>query len=312
VRSDDWGTTWSAPTYLTTSGAWHQAPCNVWYAHGKVYLVMEHNTDPHFRGWAVSRLAPVVMAARVDDDLTRPEAWTFSNELSFNQALEEYARPQMIGVPFFRPGPQAPRNPGDRRYMNLIGWLETNIVQITDPDHVWYDPSGRSFLLLARAHTGSTNLACLARAVEAEDGSLTVSLQRAPSGEPILYVPLPGGHLKFHIVYDDRLRLYWLVSNQSTDSMTRPDRLPRDRFNLPNNERNRLALYFSRNCVDWCFAGMVAIGATPKESRHYASMVIDGNDLLVLSRSGDAQACSAHDGDLITLHRVRNFRSLVY
>ncbi len=314
VRSDDWGDTWGEPVKLTEGQSWHQAPCNVWYARGKVYLVMERNTntDPSFRGWAVSRLAPVVMAARVGDDLTRREAWTFSGELSFLQVLERYGKPHLLGVPFFTPGNTAPGNPGDPRYMAPIGWLETNIVQFTDPDHVWYDPTGRTFHLFARAHTGSTNLACLAKAVEAEDGSITVSLEAAPSGEPMLYVPMPGGQMKFYILYDEETKLFWLLSSQATDSMTRPDRLPANRFNLPNNERQRLAVHFSRNCVDWCFAGIVAMGETALQSRHYASMVIDGDDLHVLSRSGDARAKNPHDGDLITFHTVRDFRDLVY
>lgn len=41
-------------------------------------------------------------------------------------------------------------------------------------------------------------------------------------------------------------------------------------------------------------------------------MVIDGNDLMVLSRSGNEKAKSPHDGNMITLHRVENFRNLVY
>ena len=41
-------------------------------------------------------------------------------------------------------------------------------------------------------------------------------------------------------------------------------------------------------------------------------MTIDGDDLLVLSRSGDERAKSAHDGNLITLHRVKGLRELVY
>jgi len=32
----------------------------------------------------------------------------------------------------------------------------------------------------------------------------------------------------------------------------------------------------------------------------------------VLSRSGDSYAKSAHDGNMITFHTVRNFRALVY
>ena len=200
----------------------------------------------------------------------------------------------------------------DKRWMYDPGWLETNIVQFADPANVWYDPEGRTFYLWARAHTGSTNLACIAKAVEQEDGGITVGLAHAPSGAPMLFVPCPGGQMKFHILYDEVTSLYWLLSSQATDSMTRPDRLGADRFNLPNNERHRLVLHFSKNCVDWCFAGRVADSGAVKQGRHYASMAIRGDDLHVLSRSGDARAHSAHDGNLITFHTIRGFRGLVY
>ena len=316
IRSDDDGETWTEPAWLTQGQRWHQAPCNVHYARQggreRVYLVMERNTDPSFRGWSVSVLAPVLMAADVDADLTQRESWAFSKELSFRDAIEQAGAPHLIGSPFFTPGPTAPNNRGDKRYMAPPGWLEANVVQFTDPDHVWYDPSGRTFHLWMRAHTGSTNLAAIAKAVEAGDGSITVSLENAPSGEPMLYVPCPGGQMKFHILFDDVSQLFWLLSSQSTDSMTRPERLPPNRYNLPNNERHRLALHFSKNCIDWCFAGRVADTGEYGQGRHYASMAIDGDDLHILSRSGDARARSAHDGNLITFHTVRGFRRLVY
>lgn len=312
IRSDDAGETWSETAWLTESGAWHQAPCNVHYTRGRVYLVMEHNTDPAFKGWGVSVLAPVLMSADVDADLTAREAWTFSNELSFRDAVAQAGEPHLLGVPFYTPGVTAPLNAGDRRYMAPPGWLETNVVQFADPDHVWHDPAGRTFHLWMRAHTGSTNLAAIAKATEAEDGALTVSLESAPSGELMLFVPCPGGQMKFHILFDEVTRLFWLLSSQATDSMTRPTRLPPDRYNLPNNERHRLVLHFSRNCIDWCFAGRVADTGAYGQGRHYASMVIDGDDIHVLSRSGDARAKSAHDGNLITFHTVPDFRKLVY
>ena len=87
---------------------------------------------------------------------------------------------------------------------------------------------------------------------------------------------------------------------------------PADRFNLPDNERRRMVLHFSKNLVDWCFAGVVAIGPSERGSRHYAAMDIDGDDLVILSRSGDEKARNAHDGNLATFHRVKNFRELVY
>ena len=311
IRSDDGGDTWSDAVWLTKDQHWHQAPCNVHYTRGRVYLVMERNTDPSFHGWAVSVLAPVMMSAEVDADLTQRTSWTFSSELSYRQAVTDAGAPHLIGVPFYARGQTAPEST-DKRHMALPGWLETNVVQLTDPNHIWHDPSGRTFHLWMRAHTGSTNLAAIAKAVEDEKGAITVSLEKAPSGETMLYVPCPGGQMKFHILYDEVSELFWLLSSQATDSMTRPDRLPPDRYNLPNNERHRLVLHFSRNCMDWCFAGRVADTGAYGQSRNYASMVIDGDDLHVLARSGDARAKNAHDGNLITFHTVQGFRNLVY
>lgn len=313
TRSTDGGATWSDAAPLTSGQFWHQAPANVCYANGRVYLVMERITDPDFSGWEPSVLAPVLMSARVGDDLTRRECWTFSNELPFRDAVARAGDPRLIGVPFFRNGQTAPQNQGSRRTMHPIGWLETNVVRFTDPNHIWHDPAGRTFHLWMRAHTGSTNLACIAKAVESNDaGSITVSLEKAPSGEPMLYVPCPGGHMKFHILYDQPSKLYWLLSTQSTDSMRRPDSLPVNRHGLPNNERQRLALHFSINCIDWCFAGLVADAGHQKQSRHYASMVIDGEDLRVVSRSGDEDAVNAHDANVVTFHTIRRFRELIY
>jgi hypothetical protein len=308
MRSDDGGESWSKPETLTRGEKWHQAPCNVWIRSGRIYLVMEQVTDPNFRGWSVSVLAPVVMSAKLGDDLTRRESWTFSNRLSFVNALKQSGEPQAIGAPFYEPG-STPRG----RNMAPIGWLETNIVQFDDPNHVWHDPTGHTFHLWMRAHTGATNLACIAKGVESPDRSkITVQVEHAPSGEPMLYVPCPGGQMKFHILFDERDKLFWLLSSQSTDSMTRLDRLPKNRYGLANNERHRLQLHFSTNCVDWCFAGLVADSGSALQGRHYASMAFDGDDLLILSRSGDHRARSAHDGNLITFHVVEDFRQLVY
>jgi hypothetical protein len=107
------------------------------------------------------------------------------------------------------------------------------------------------------------------------------------------------------------MSLFWLLSSVATDSAIRPDRMPETRYNLPNNERHVLGLHYSGNCLDWISAGIVARGNSSKEARHYASMVIDGDDLHVLSRSGDERARTAHDGNLITFHTVKDFRRLV-
>lgn len=309
-RSDDGGETWSDVSVLDNSTQWNQAPSAIDYRHGNIYLTMEQITSPD----DFPASAPVLMRARESDNLLERKSWSFSNPLFFP---EKILQRNAVGVPFYpsgclAPGPTTPDG-ADKRFCGNPGWMETHVVRIYDPRHNFYDPEDRTVFLWMRAHTGMANLAAIARGREMPDGSLSLELVHAPrTGAEMIYVPMPGGQMKFHILYDEATCLYWLVSTQTTDSMTRPDLLPNDRFGLPDNERHRLQLHFSKNLFDWCFAGMIAIGDTPRQARHYASMTIDGEDLCILSRSGDHRARDAHNGNLITLHRVKQFRNLVY
>ena len=311
IRSDDLGTTWSAPSFLTSGEHWHQSACNVWYDKGCVYLVMECVMPGGTVGWPVDTVAPVLMRAPVDADLTRRESWTFASKLVFQDTVDARSL-DWFGVPFYPQLDHVQYYPAPKRGCASMGWLETNVVKIMDPAHYWYDPTGRTFHMFARAHTGGTGYCAMLKAVEQSDGSIETMLETAPSGKKWVLLPMPGGQMRFHILYDEQTALYWLLSSQATDSMTRAELLPPDRYNLPNNERHRMQLHFSKNCVDWCFAGLVAIGETALCSRHYASMVIEGEDLVVASRSGDLRAKSAHNGNFISVHRIKNFRELVY
>jgi hypothetical protein len=311
IRSDDNGETWSDAVKLSDGQRWHQAPSNVYYANGCVYLVMERRTAAKCKGWNISENAPVLMRAKLGDDLTQRENWTFASELAFCESVPDREL-EWFGVPFWPAWYPETCVTAPGRGCAPIGWLETNVVQFTDPDHLWHDSAGHTFHLWMRAHTGGTGLACIAKVVENDDGSMTTSFETAPSGKKMLYVPCPGGQMKFHILHDEPTALFWLLSTQATDSMCRPDRLGPDRYNLPNNQRDRLQLHFSKNCIDWCFAGLVTVGSGDKCSRSYASMAIDGDDLHVLSRSGDEHAKNAHDVNFISFHTVKNFRNLAY
>ncbi len=289
IRSRDGGVTWSEPARLSQGQRWGQAPSNVHYDNGCVYLTMA-------TGGCI-----VLMRAKVDDDLTRPESWTFASRLDTTALLDEMNL-EGFGFPF------------RGKAVAISG--ESHVVQFVNPDHVWFDPTRRTFHIWAKVKHGGTGYAAVLKVVEQGDepgtGPMETLLEKTPSGKTMLFVPMPGGQMKFHVLYDDQSERYWLLSTQATDSMIRADRLPAGRYNAPNDQRRRLQLHFSKNMVDWCFAGLVAVGPVEKASRHYASMVFDGDDLLVLSRSGDERAKSAHDGNLITFHRVKDFRDLVY
>jgi hypothetical protein len=315
-RSGDGGLTWSAPALLTERAkVWNQTAANVWHAKGNIYLSMEH-AGRKMNAWAAAEKGVVLLRGRDGADLTRAQSWTFSSEITFADQIpgDRENDPQLdyFGIPFYRQEYPNRARVSPSRSFSPMGWAEGNVVQIMNPNDYWYDPSGRTFLIFLRALTGMSNYGALVKVVENPDGSMTAGLERAPSGKKVLFLPFPGGQLRFHVLYDPPTRLYWLLSNQTTDSMRRADRLPADRNDLAFGERQRLVLHFSRNMIDWCFAGAVAIGGSALESRDYACMDFDGSDLVILCRSGDGEARSAHDTDLITFHRVRNFRTLAY
>ncbi len=300
--SADGGDHWGGVVRLDETGNWHQSGCTIDRRDGRITLVMERAEATERYDWP--NVCIILMSASEEADLTRRESWSFSEPFSFSAIA---SLPQPFGMPFL------PWGAASGRFNGSPCFLETNVLRIVDPDHMLYDPEQRTVQLLARLHAGSlTNMAVLLRGREEPGGCWTIDHFTTPGGAPYVFVPLPGGQMKFQIIYDPDSRLYWMVSTQAVDSMTRVDRLGPGRYGLPDNERRRLALHFSKNLTDWCFAGLVAAGGGEKESRHYASLLAVGGDLLVLSRSGDRRASTAHDGNLITLHRVRNFRDLAY
>ena len=312
--SEDGGETWDDGTYLTEGECWHQSACNVWIEGGTIALVMEkifNRPGEVTSSWNVASKAPVVLRARTDADLTKRESWTFSNAVRFRDVVDEDAL-DLHGIPFYPSLKHRDEYPDGTVLTECPGWLETNIVRITDPSHYWFDPSGRTYHLFMRTHTARSGYCAVMQAVVGEDGEITVSPVIEPSGRKLIFLPMPGGQMRFHVLWDEDTRLYWLLSTQATDTMRRKELLSPERYNIPCDERDRLQLSFSKNMVDWCFAAMVAPGNSEKQSRHYASMALDGDDLVNVSRSGDENTVSAHETNLSTFHRIKNFRDLVY
>lgn len=297
--SNDEGKTWSEVKELENSVQWHQAPCAYHKENGYIYLTMEKST-----GDSWPDVAPVVLCGKLGTDLTDRKNWTFSNEFFYPEK-----QPTTLGIPFFNRGLLTP-DKKDERFYGAPCFLESHVVKIHDKTHILYEEN--TLHIFMRQHSGLTNIAAIGKCHINKDGSMDFGMVHSPAGTPMLHVPFPGGQMKFDVCYDERSKYYWLVCSQTTDSMKRPECLPDDRYGLPDNERHRLVLYFSKNMFDWCFAGVIAIGKTAKQSRHYASMVIKDDDILILSRSGDENALSAHNGNMITLHRVADFRNLIY
>ncbi|MBR4755616.1 MAG: hypothetical protein IK076_01590 [Bacteroidales bacterium] len=276
TRSDDNGETWSEPSVLCPEPSWHQSCTPVDIHDGKVTLVYEKwVSEGHY--WP--GVGPVLMQADVDADLTDPANWKFSELYNPDEDMEA-SRPS--GIPVVEEG--------------RPGLLETNVVRVFDENNPFYDSTGKSVVLMMRANTGFSDIGVMMKGVEKEDGSLAVEKLQY-KGRDMYFAHIPGADLKFYVLYDPVDKLYWLLHSQIDGRMS---------------GRRRLALSFSPDLLHWTFAGLVAVGPADNGSRHYATMIISGDDILIVSRSGDERAKSAHDGDIVTFHRVKNFRELVY
>jgi hypothetical protein len=131
------------------------------------------------------------------------------------------------------------------------------------------------------------------------------------------YFAMPGGQLKFCVIWDDVSKMFWATSNLVVDSQGEFDWWQKgtEHGNYSfgggggGNDRRFLFLHYSLDGLNWIPAGCVAQAPQISQSFMYARPVIDGDDLAIISRSS-VNAPNQHDSDYATFHRVKNFRSL--
>jgi hypothetical protein len=128
---------------------------------------------------------------------------------------------------------------------------------------------------------------------------------------------MPGGQLKFCVIWDPASKLFWATANLVADSQgvmpwwaeSGKDHKFRGDGGLGGNDRRFLMLFYSVDALNWFQAGCVAHAAKASQSFMYARPVVDGDDLAIISRSS-INAPNQHDADHATFHRVHNFRAL--
>ncbi len=278
AKSIDNGDTWSELSVLDARLNWHQSGGAIDFRHGRIYISMELIPEkPYWSGGD-----PVLMSADENADLLLRSSWTFSEPAKFDM-IAAFKNTTPINF-------------------SASCWLESNVVRIYDPENRFFDPFDRTVLLFMRIDGCEHYAAVLAGRETADHHELTLESLKRPDGTPVIFFPFPGGHMKFHIVYDEIGQRYWLAAGhvEYSTACGAPE----------NRERRVLGLYCSANLFDWQLAGIAAAGEKNICSRHYASLAIDGDDIIIISRSGDCAAKNSHDTDMITIHRVKNFREL--
>ena len=277
ARSEDGAESWSEPSQLF-GGRHHNAPTSILFRRGRVYRAFETcpvGDDAVGR----SQWESLVVAGDLSRDLLDPSAWRMSNKVRF---------------------PGVPDVLSQRRYRASAAdkvvedcFIEGNII----------DVRGEMRVLLRTIIDGHTT-GGIASVCSLEDDGERLDYRF------VQFYPMPGAQCKFHILHDEESGLFWTTVCLPTDTWQEREPLRAVGFaSPPGNERRILMLMYSLDALNWFQAGCVAMSRSIFEAFSYASQLIRGEDLLVISRTSQG-GFNQHDTNLVTLHRIEKFREL--
>jgi len=235
--------------------------------------------------WAVDDLSlgakrgPRAVAGDLSADLMDPRAWRMSEPVPFPGVPDALTNPKLAAL--------------------TSQYLEPNVLNVR----------GR-LRVLATVKPKRQSTAGLCAVLDLDDGGkLDLKFTQ--------YHPMPGGQLKFCVLWDEVSQVFWATANLVVDSQgafewwAAGEKRGNVRYSsgLGGNDRRFLMLLYGVDGLNWFQAGCVAQAGKISQSFMYARPVIDGDDLAIIARSS-INAPNQHDADYATFHRVRDFRRL--
>jgi hypothetical protein len=274
TRSDDEGVNWLPPLALFEGSFWN-APTSFAIGNGQLYRAFGMPNQDGL--WNQT----VVVAGDLSRDLLNPKAWRIS------PPVEYPGTPKGVSAEVYPLGVSSRIFPDH--------WLEPNVINVRG-----------SIRVLHRCRIDGYGTSSICGVCDVIDDGMNMDYRFTQ------FYPMPGAQGKFHIIYDASSRLFWTPVNLPTDSQNVDwsGRLEQMGFKgRPGNERRLLMLIYSLDVLNWFQAGCIAMWSSPMRSFHYAAPLIDGDDMLILSRT-TKDGRNQHDSDLVTFHRIPDFRSL--
>ena len=276
MRSPDGGASWSAPLELT-------GDLDLWLAPTTILAAAD--------SWLVPALVPAggsmgftVFRAPRGASLMNRKAWT---QGPVSAPLAQLI-PATAGAGFAVPLAGA-----------SLAWRDPVLVKLADPAHPWH--AAGTVQVLGATSSGRQHWVAMLRLATAD---LTLSATPAPDGGPWVWLPLPGGHEKFDLFYDESGRQYWLVGSLGGAG------LPMGAAAAREDGLRRIGLWASENLADWRLAGAVLAGGEGAAGvRCDPAAAVTGNDLVVVCRAGGPQSRNARETQQVLGTRVVNFRT---
>lgn len=283
-KSTDGGKTWTESldehSGVLFKGNYHTAPVPVVVHNGRIWRAYEETLgDEKSRDFHA-----LVISAPVGADLLKATSWTRSNSIRF-----------------------------DENWINAkrANWLEGNLVVAPNGKLVdfmrletWLGKGQKYELEGSAAGKPRHEVAAV---ISVSDDGKKVSFENKPSE----YVLFPGAETKFTIRYDSLSKSYWTAVNKITNF----DKTSTESFNGNWHQRNLLALYSSKDLKKWEEKYHIVKWntGTPLNTWdvfgfQYADWQFEGDDIILVSRTSWYGA-RYHDANMMTFHRIKNFRN---
>ena len=275
VTSEDRGLTWSAPMTVLEAPVWNISTPMLKRPEA-LYWAMDYSPE--------GRRCHGKVMARLESGKPpmEPESWSLSNVVPEPSLPDSMTRKLYSATWDSEHRPRSPL------------WLEPNTVEVAGCIRVF-----------TRCVIDRYASAHVAAVLDYDPEKHVLSFTQ--------FASWPGGQCKFFVVHDRPSRTYWMLSNlvtNSQDLLGWGDRWPKSQHGPSGNERRWLFLHYSIDCLNWFPAGCVARWPeSVAKSFMYPSAVVDGEDLVVMSRTS-RDSGDQHNADLVTIHRIRKFRDL--
>ena len=297
TASDDEGASWREPVTLFAGRFWNTFTPHAVRNDTLYWALGAPNADGNFNRTG-ARIVAVAGDLAADDLLDR-SCWRISPYLAYPgtpaglsaQLRDDVAQGEVYpadGDDLTASFPGRPADHGDH-------WLEPNVVNV----------NGR-IRVFVRLRIDRQTTAHLCAVCDVDDDGEELELRYTQLH------PLPG-NCYFHIIRDEPAGYYWAATSLPTrtqDLVWGREMAARGLLKgRAGNERRFLMLMYSLDALNWFPAGCVAMWPSPGQGFQYNALLVDGDDLLVSSRTAK-NAPNQHDNDLVTIHRVRDFRSL--
>ena len=293
---------------------WQQMPERVEFGAGRLFL---HEEKPYFLGVGPDLRGDIRISRSEDGGRTWAEPVTLFEEHKafYNPSTSMVKSDGKLYWTFGAPNTEGERNTTGSRLVVVAGdltaglmdpqnWRISNHVTFPDADSIaGLTPTGMSYrehhwlegnvvnikdriCVIARCRIAQHRTIHMAGVCDVKDEGGELELRFTQ------FHPIPGAQNQFHMFHDEESGYYWMISNLPTH---------------PRDERRILGLSYGLHPLCWFQAGIIVKGPTRDFAFNYTTPLIDGEDLLIVSRSSDQHL---HDNNMITFHRLRNFRSL--